>query len=48
MKTNYLQTPMFKVNVKKQLAKRKQFSKDLKSKKFKKKTKILEYANKFI
>lgn len=48
MKTNYLQTPMFKVNVKKQLAKRKQFSKDLKSKNFKKKTKILEYANKFI
>ena len=48
MKSNYLKLPMFKIDIKKQLDKRKQFSKDLKSKKFRKKTKLLEYAKRFI
>jgi hypothetical protein len=48
MKTNYLKLPMFKIDIKNQLKKREQFSKDLKSKKFRKKTKILEYTKRFI
>ena len=39
---------VFKIDIKKQLAKKEQFTKDLKSKKFRKKTKILEDAKKFI
>ena len=48
MKTNYLKLPMFKIEIKKQLDKRKQFNKDLKSKKFRKSTKIIEYTKRFI
>ena len=39
---------VFKIDIKKQLEKRKQFSKDLKSKKFRQKTKILDYAKRYI
>tara|TARA_B100000963_G_C22103516_1_gene441694 strand:+ start:35 stop:175 length:141 start_codon:yes stop_codon:yes gene_type:complete len=39
---------VFKIDMLKQKAKKEQFTKDLKSKKFRKKTKILEYAKKFI
>ena len=48
MKSNYLKLPMFKIDMKKQLAKKEQFTKDLKSKKFRKTTKLLEYAKRFI
>ena len=48
MKTNYLKLPMFKIDIKKRLDNEKKFSKDLKSKKFRKKTKILEYTKRFI
>jgi len=39
---------VFKIDMKKQLAKKEQFTKDLKSKKFRKSTKLLEYAKRFI
>ena len=39
---------VFKIDIKKQFEKRRQFSKNLESKKFRKKTKILEYAKRFI
>ena len=39
---------VFKIDMKKQLAKKEQFTKDLKSKKFRKSTKIIEYTKRFI
>tara|TARA_R100000353_G_scaffold123359_1_gene87652 strand:- start:19 stop:159 length:141 start_codon:yes stop_codon:yes gene_type:complete len=39
---------VFKIDMLKQMAKQKKLTKNLESKKFRKKTKILEYAKKFI
>ena len=39
---------VFKIDMKKQLAKKEQFTKDLKSKKFRKSNKIIEYTKRFI
>ena len=45
---NYLQTKPFTINIKKQLDNQKKFSTDLKSKNFRKNTKIKEYTKRFI
>jgi len=45
---NYLQNKPFTINIKKQLDNQKKFSTDLKSKNFRKNTKIKEYTKRFI
>ena len=45
---NYLQSEPFSVNISRQIKQRQDIKKNFQSKKFKKKTKVLEYSKKFI
>ncbi len=45
---NYLQSEPFSVNISRQVKQRQDIKKNFQSKKFKKKTKVLEYSKKFI
>ena len=45
---NYLQFEPFSVNISRQVKQRQDIKKNFQSKKFKKKTKVLEYSKKFI